>query len=545
VSLLLTSLKCATALSTAAPKVALDLAKSVSRCKVETAAADWLHAPRGLPKADLQDIRSLSVSEVRKRFKQVPQVLPGLQDASFLQNLEQVQDYEIELIMQMMPDEHLQLMFASRAPPRVGVRARGIGHCAVAEEIVSQGFFTLQPGGISSSSVVGSDASGNVLWYNQQVASTVIPWLTVAARSMWLMGQLLGELLPGGSGNSSGGGGSSGRGSSSGGGGGGSSSSSSGHPQLTSVSALYFNNLQVGAFSCCEWIGSQLSHMHLPGDADPLEGSSSGKLIYSSSSSSSSSNGRMPEGSMPLLEHLLDQHAQLQLATFTALQRCTAEGRPSTVKHDIKSAVAAALLQHVWGDELPGQLRAFGAAVAAVLPVGWACNNAACTNLGKLSELQLVTGKAKVCAGCKQVHMCSAECQKQHWKAGHKLVCKKLAAAAAKAADNGQGDDIRGSSTTAASSSHTAAGSRSTKNSSNQSTDGSSSSSSSSSDISSQRDTGAAAAPLKLPTTAAGAAALSLRQLKELLRLTGVAGVAGAVENSDLVQLLVGYLGLV
>jgi hypothetical protein len=157
--------------------------------------------------------------------------------------------------------------------------------------------------------------------------------------------------------------------------------------------------------------------------------------------------------------------------------------------------------------------------VAAALPVGWACNNAACTNLGKLSELQLVTGKAKVCAGCKQVRMCSAECQKQHWKAGHKLVCKKLAAAAAAGQGPAAGSD---SGAAAAGSTRSAAGSSS----------------------STAAAAAAAAAGLELPVSAAAASGLPVRQLKALLVALGVAGLVGAVEKCDLVQLLVGHLGL-
>jgi hypothetical protein len=161
--------------------------------------------------------------------------------------------------------------------------------------------------------------------------------------------------------------------------------------------------------------------------------------------------------------------------------------------------------------------------VAAALPVGWACNNAACTNLAKLSELQLVRGKAKVCGGCKLVRMCSAECQRQHWKAGHKKVCKALAAAAAATVEGGEA-----SSKKAGSSQGTASGDSSSK---------------SSSDVSNERDVEAAS--LKLPSSAAAASALSIRELKTLLRVVGLQGaVAAAVEKSDLVALLVEHLRL-
>jgi hypothetical protein len=48
-----------------------------------------------------------------------------------------------------------------------------------------------------------------------------------------------------------------------------------------------------------------------------------------------------------------------------------------------------------------------------------------------------------------------------------------------------------------------------------------------------------------LPSSAAGAAALSVRELKALLRILGMAGVAAAaVEKSDLVAALVDSLKL-
>jgi hypothetical protein len=230
---------------------------------------------------------------------------------------------------------------------------------------------------------------------------------------------------------------------------------------------------------------------------------------------------------MPLLQHLLEQHAQLQRGLFTALQRCHAGSAQAGQEYDVTSSAAASLLQRIWGDQLPGQLRVFGAAVCAALPVGWACNNAACTNLGKLSELQLVAGKAKLCSGCKHVRLCSAECQKQHWKPGHKLVCKQLAAAAAAAVAAAAAAATDGQSTAGSSNSAAITGS---------------------SDNGCSSSTTAAAAPaaagLELPTSAAAAAALPVRQLKALLTQLGVPGLPGAVEKSDLVGLLVGHLRL-
>jgi len=59
-----------------------------------------------------------------------------------------------------------------------------------------------------------------------------------------------------------------------------------------------------------------------------------------------------------------------------------------------------------------------------------ACSNPRCSNLSGPSELQLVSGRGNMCAGCLVARYCSRDCQRQHWKQ-HKPVCKALAAAAA------------------------------------------------------------------------------------------------------------------
>jgi hypothetical protein len=422
VSLLLTAQKCATALRSACPKLALMVATSVTRSRIRVSAsagpAAWSRS--GAAEADL---------------------LPS---------------------------------------------GRRIGFIAEADIVTADPAVTFRPGGMNTNS---SDSSSSVSWYTDELMLTVAPWLTVTARSMWLLGQTLSELLPGGSSSNP------------------SSSRTLEQPTyLNLVDAETIQQLLEEAHACVEYLGSQLCRMQLPGDDAAADGSSS-------------IGGGADAGaaSMPLLTKLLEQHAQLQTGLYLALQRCAAAEQPAAGQYDINSAGAASLLQRVWGGSLPGQLSAFGAAVTAALPVGWACNNAACTNLAKLSELQLVRGKAK-CGGCKLVRLCSAECQRQHWKAGHKLVCKKLAAAAAAAAaatETTPGNGAAGGTSGAGSS-----GSRSTSK------------------------AAAAAAGLELPGSAAAAAALPVRQLKALLSSLSVSGVAGAVEKSDLVGLLVGHLGL-
>jgi hypothetical protein len=289
---------------------------------------------------------------------------------------------------------------------------RHIGRYAATSITAAGPLVTFRPGGVNleSSSSSGeaitidnsSGALGNVIWYNQEMVATLLPWLVLVARSMWLMGQVLSELQLGASSSSS------------------NNSallhlrhwSASDSVRATMVDNGYFIELLETVFACVEWLGSQLCHMQLPGDDAATTGSDSS-----------------PEdtaASMPLLTQLLQQHAQLQTGLYAAVQSCVAAGQLDKTQHDVKSADAASLVQRVWGDQLPGQLRAFGAAVAAALPVGWACNNAACTNLGNVSELQLVYGPRKICSRCMHVRLCSAECQKQHWDAGHSFMCKKL-----------------------------------------------------------------------------------------------------------------------
>jgi hypothetical protein len=352
-------------------------------------------------------------------------------------------------------------------------------------------------GSSSSSAGQQSEQSSNSaagVWYSDVVAATMVLWLTTAARSMWLIGQVVSELQTGSS-----------RGSSSSSGGSLEANSSS---QQDLLSAWELPRVLEVAVAAVEWIGSELWHMRLPGDVVP----------DSSSSDSASA---------PLLLDLLEQHLQQQQAVHAAAKRCVAAAATAPADCGIRSAAVRSYLQHVWGPDVALQLRAFGAAVAAALPISWACNNAACTNLAKLSELQLVTGKAKVCSGCKHVRMCSAECHKQHWKAGHKKVCKKLAATgAATALPATAGFESADAAAAAADSTSD------------------SSSSGNSSTANAAAAVAAAAAGLELPASAAAAAALPVRQLKSLLAALGVAGLAGAVEKSDLVALLVGALGL-
>jgi hypothetical protein len=74
-------------------------------------------------------------------------------------------------------------------------------------------------------------------------------------------------------------------------------------------------------------------------------------------------------------------------------------------------------------------LRAAGQALGCLAtPV--CCNNPSCSSLVGLTELQSVSGKGCICAGCRTARYCDRACQRAHWKQ-HKPVCQALAAATA------------------------------------------------------------------------------------------------------------------
>uniref|UniRef100_A0A383VF56 MYND-type domain-containing protein n=1 Tax=Tetradesmus obliquus TaxID=3088 RepID=A0A383VF56_TETOB len=73
---------------------------------------------------------------------------------------------------------------------------------------------------------------------------------------------------------------------------------------------------------------------------------------------------------------------------------------------------------------------ATGACTQLAPPGPLCCANPSCTSCAKLSEQELVAGKGTVCSGCHAVRLCSAECNKAYWKAGHKQACSRLKKAA-------------------------------------------------------------------------------------------------------------------
>jgi hypothetical protein len=74
-----------------------------------------------------------------------------------------------------------------------------------------------------------------------------------------------------------------------------------------------------------------------------------------------------------------------------------------------------------------GGLKTLGQALCNLLPTELACNNPSCGRFEGLSEMQGVSGKGRVCGGCKVARYCCKECATAHWKAGHRAVCKRIA----------------------------------------------------------------------------------------------------------------------
>jgi hypothetical protein len=77
-------------------------------------------------------------------------------------------------------------------------------------------------------------------------------------------------------------------------------------------------------------------------------------------------------------------------------------------------------------DDCCQQLKSFAEAVLDQCPVASSCGNPNCFNMQKLSEWQLVSGKACVRNGCGAVTYCSKACQKLMWAKHHRPVCMRL-----------------------------------------------------------------------------------------------------------------------
>jgi hypothetical protein len=109
------------------------------------------------------------------------------------------------------------------------------------------------------------------------------------------------------------------------------------------------------------------------------------------------------------------QQLQQQLEALLSAQQGMQQG--------LTEASIAALVQ---------QLQKTGAMLCSIA-VPHFCNNPSCANLSGRTEVQLVSGRSCICAGCCTARYCGPACQRAAWKQ-HKPVCKALAAAAATAA---------------------------------------------------------------------------------------------------------------
>jgi hypothetical protein len=130
-----------------------------------------------------------------------------------------------------------------------------------------------------------------------------------------------------------------------------------------SVMTVFQIEPHIAAF---RWLQQQLPHLQLPGAAVAAE---------QASSSSSSRNNK--------------QHRQL-LAQAQQLQQTLATVEQNSGQAMIKKY--ASQLQFI------EQLVAFGQALCYALPSRACCNNPGCSNLARLTERELVSGKGCVCS---------------------------------------------------------------------------------------------------------------------------------------------------
>ncbi len=74
--------------------------------------------------------------------------------------------------------------------------------------------------------------------------------------------------------------------------------------------------------------------------------------------------------------------------------------------------------------------------LAGALPRLRVCGGPGCANFAGPCEGAL---PLKQCGGCRAARYCGADCQRAHWREGHRAECRALAAAAV-AAENGAAD---------------------------------------------------------------------------------------------------------
>jgi hypothetical protein len=128
-------------------------------------------------------------------------------------------------------------------------------------------------------------------------------------------------------------------------------------------------------------------------------------------------SGWLGEGELPVAAGCAPRLLQQQLDALLSAQQGT--------QHEITDASLAALVQ---------QLQGTGAMLCNTA-VPHFCNNPACGNISGPTEVQLVSGRSCICAGCRTARYCGRDCQRVAWKQ-HKPVCKALAAAAGAASES-------------------------------------------------------------------------------------------------------------
>jgi hypothetical protein len=123
----------------------------------------------------------------------------------------------------------------------------------------------------------------------------------------------------------------------------------------------------------------------------------SAELPVGSSSSNSSANGIAAKAAA------VQQSISQAVATCNSIHAQDATHSSSSgAQQDVDAVTLAALLQPaaVFAD-VHSKLQAFSAAVAAMLPTPYCCNNPGCSTLSEASELRLVWGKSSRCSKCK------------------------------------------------------------------------------------------------------------------------------------------------
>ena len=110
-----------------------------------------------------------------------------------------------------------------------------------------------------------------------------------------------------------------------------------------------------------------------------------------------------------------------------------AGGDPQQFRHQLEALSAAQQVVRQEGvtdasiAPLVQQLQATGVLLSSIA-VPHFCNTPACGNISGPTEVQLVSGRSCICAGCRIARYCGRVCQRQAWQQ-HKPVCKALAAA--------------------------------------------------------------------------------------------------------------------